>query len=175
LKEEDEMRPRRPSDRRRRGSNLVETAVVLPVSLMLIIGTYVMGLGFFRYHQVATLAREGARYASVHGSQYATVTNNSAMTAANIYTNAILPMAVGLNTSNLIYTIQWGTKASGSWVWTSWDSSKTDPISPIPNSSPANQPIYNSVKVTVSYQWTPEMYITGPITLSSTSEMPMSF
>jgi hypothetical protein len=147
----------------------------MPLVLMLILGTCIIGLGIFRYQQVATLAREGARYASVHGSQYVAVTGNSAMTAANIYTNAILPLAVGLNTSNLTYTIQWGTKASGTWAWTSWDSSNPDPTSANPNSSPANQPIYNSVKVTVSYQWTPEMYITGPITLRSISEMPMSF
>jgi Flp pilus assembly protein TadG len=169
------MRPRRASDRRRRGANLVETAVVMPLLLMLILGTSIVGLGIFQYQQVATLAREGARYASVHGTQYVAVTGNSAMTAANIYTNAILPMAVGLNTSNLSYTIQWGTFASGSWVWTSWDSSSPTPTSYNTQSTPPGEPIYNSVRVTVTYQWTPRMYITGPINLTSKSEMPMSF
>jgi Flp pilus assembly protein TadG len=169
------MRPRRPSDRRRRGSNMVEAAVVMPLILMLILGTCIIGLGIFQYQQVATLAREGARYASVHGSQYVAVTGNSAMTAANIYTNAILPLAVGLNTSNLTYTIQWGTQASGTWAWTSWDSSSQTPTSYNTQSTPQGEPIYNSVRVTVSYQWSPQMYITGPITLRSTSEMPMSF
>jgi Flp pilus assembly protein TadG len=169
------MRPRRASDRRRRGSNLAEAALVMPLVLMLILGTCILGLGIFRYQQVATLAREGARYASVHGSQYVAVTGNATMTAANIYTNAILPLAVGLNTSNLTYTIQWGTYASGTWAWTSWDSSSQLPTSYNTQSTPPGEPIYNSVKVTVSYQWTPEMYITGPITLRSISEMPMSF
>ncbi len=33
----------------------------------------------------------------------------------------------------------------------------------------------NTVSVTVSYQWLPELYLTGPITLSSTSVMPISY
>ena len=148
------MRPRRASNRRR-GSNLAEAALVMPVLLMLILGTCIIGLGIFRYQQVATLAREGARYASVHGSQYVAVTGNATMTAANIYTNAILPMAAGLNTSHLTYQIQWGTKASGTWAWTSWDSSTQLPASYNTQSIPPGEPIYNSVKVTVSYQWTP--------------------
>ena len=169
------MRPRRASDRRRRGSHMVEAAVVMPSLLILIIGMCIIGLGVYRYQQVASLAREGARYASVHGSQYVAVTGNSAMTAANIYTNAILPMAVGLNSSNLTYSIQLGTFASGSWVWTSWDSSSRTPTSFNTRSTPPGEPIYNSVRVRVSYRWMPEMYIAGPINLTSKSEMPMSF
>ena len=34
---------------------------------------------------------------------------------------------------------------------------------------------YNSVSVTVTYQWTPDLYITGPLNLTSTSVMPMSY
>jgi Flp pilus assembly protein TadG len=152
------MRPRRPSDRRRRGSNLVETAVVLPVSLMLIIGTCVIGLGIFRYQQMATLAREGARYASVHGTQYQQDTLNAAATPTDVYNNAILPMAVGLNPTYLTYYVTWDKTNS--------------PTSPVGSNS---QPQQNTVSVTVNYQWTPELYITGPITLTSKSVMPMSY
>jgi Flp pilus assembly protein TadG len=154
---------------------MVETALVLPAVLFFILATCFVGLGIYRYQQVATLAREGARYASVHGSQYAAVPGNSTVSASSIYTNAILPLAVGLNTNNMTYTVQWGTATSGSMVWSSWDSSLKDPTSPNPNSTPANSPSYNAVQVTVTYAWTPEVYVTGPINLTSTSVMPMSY
>jgi Flp pilus assembly protein TadG len=166
------MRAHNLLNRRRRGSNLVETGIVLPAVFLFIIGMCVIGLGIYRYQQVASLAREGARYASVHGSL-----GGPAM-AADIYNNAILPMAVGLNTSSLTYQVQWGTSVGsvgGSLVWTSWDSSSKTPTSYNPTSTPPGAPLDNAVSVTVSYQWTPELYLTGPINLTSTSVMPMSY
>ncbi len=130
-----------------RGAQLLEAAVVIPIVLMLTLGTCVLAMGIHYYQLVATLAREGARYASVHGAQYAAFTGNPAATPASIYTNAILPMAVGLNSSDLTYSVTWPT---------------------------GNSP-YNPVSVTVSYQWTPGLYITGSINLTSTSVMPVSF
>ena len=155
------MRVRRISSRPRRGSSLVEAAIALPVALMFILGTCVIGLGIYRYQQVASLAREGARYASVHGTQYASDTGNSAATGASIRSNAILPMAIGLNPNNLTSSVTWNTTNS--------------PTSVNPNSTPPGWPLQNTVSVTVTYQWTPELYISGPISLSSTSTMPMSY
>ncbi len=157
------MRARRTPAHPRRGSNLVEAAIALPAIMMLIIGTCIVAMGVYRYQLVASLAREGARYASVHGTQYATVTGKAAATSTDVYNNAILPMAVGLDTTNLTYAVSWNTTNS--------------PTSPNPNAGTAGQPanLYNSVTVTVNYQWTPEFYITGPLTLTSTSTMPMSF
>jgi hypothetical protein len=40
---------------------------------------------------------------------------------------------------------------------------------------PAQKTIRNYVTVTVSYQWMPEIFLVGPITLRSTSTMPMSY
>ncbi len=127
---------------------MVETAIVLPVVMMLILGTFSTAMGVYYYQLVATLAREGARYASVHGTQYAADTGNSAATSADIYNNAILPMAVGLNLTPSDVTVAWNT---------------------------TNSPYNNSVSVTVTYQWTPDLYITGPLNLTSTSVMPMSY
>jgi Flp pilus assembly protein TadG len=155
------MRVRRISSRPRRGSNMVEAAIALPVALMFILGTCVIGLGIYRYQQMASLAREGARYASVHGTQYAQVTGNSAATATDIYNNAILPMAIGLNLTPSDVTVTWNTTNS--------------PTSYNPNSTPPGEPLQNTVSVTVTYKWMPEMYLAGPITLTSTSTMPMSF
>ncbi len=155
------MRVRRTPNPPRRGMvEVLETAIVLPVVFILTRGACSTAMGVYYYQLVATLAREGARYASVHGSL--------AATKADIYNNAILPMAVGLNTTNLSYQVQLGTKASGSWVWTDWDSSSKNPTS----ATSAGESQYNSVSVTVGYQWTD---ITGPLSLTSTSVMPMSF
>jgi Flp pilus assembly protein TadG len=155
------MRARTTPNPSRRGGAALETAIALPVALMLIIGLCVIALGVYRYQLVASLAREGARYASVHGTQYAADTGNAAATAADIYNNAILPMAVGLTPSNLTYSVTWNTSNS--------------PTSPNPNSNPVGLPLDNTVSVTVSYQWTPELYLTGPFNLTSTSVMPMSY
>jgi Flp pilus assembly protein TadG len=145
----------------RRGSHIVETAVALPIAMMLTVGTCVGGIGIYRYQQVASLAREGARYASVHGTQYATDTGHTAATSTDIYNNAIVPMAVGLDLNSLNYSVTWNTTNSQ--------------YSYNPNSTPPGQPLYNNVTVIVTYTWTPQLYITGPITLSSTSTMPMSY
>jgi Flp pilus assembly protein TadG len=142
------MRVRRTPNPPRRGVQMVETAIVLPVVMMLTLGTCSTAMGVYYYELVATLAREGARYASVHGTQYAADTGNSAATPADIYNNAILPMAVGLTPSQLAYAVTWNT---------------------------TNSPYNNSVIVTVTYQWTPDLYITGPLNLTSTSVMPMSY
>ena len=56
---------------RRRGATMVECAVVLPITFFLVFAIIVGGLGVFRYQQAATMARDGARYVCVHGSQYA--------------------------------------------------------------------------------------------------------
>jgi len=160
------MRVRRTPNPPRRGVQAVEAAIVLPVVMMLILGTFSTAMGVYYYQLVATLAREGARYASVHGSQYATY--GPPVLPSDIYINAIKPMAVGLNLSNLTYQVQWGTAVSGSWVWTAWVSSSTSLTT-----SPTG--LYNGVQVTVTYKWTPDLYITGPLNLTSTSVMPMSF
>jgi len=142
------MRVRRTPNPPRRGVQAVEAAIVLPVVMMLILGTCSTAMGVYYYQLVATLAREGARWASVHGTQYAADTGNPAATPADIYNNSILPMAVGLNLNNLNYAVAWNTTKS---------------------------PYNNSVSVTVTYQWTPDLYITGPLNLTSTSVMPMSY
>jgi Flp pilus assembly protein TadG len=55
---------------RRRGTTSIEFVMSCPVVFFLIFATIVGGMGVFRYQQVAALAREGARWASVHGSPY---------------------------------------------------------------------------------------------------------
>ena len=68
----------------RRGAAMLEAAVVYPVTMLLLIGTVVLGIAVFRYEQVQSLAREGARYASVHGPTYASQQNSSYATSATV-------------------------------------------------------------------------------------------
>lgn len=130
----------------RRGAHLVECAVVYPVVFTMLFGLLIGGLGVFRYQEVASLAREGARYASVHGSQYQSATGKSAATADDVYNKAVLPKVVILDPGHLHYNITWS-----------------------PDNKQGSQ-----VTVKLSYDWVPEAYL-GGITLSSTSTMPMSY
>jgi Flp pilus assembly protein TadG len=135
-----------------------ESAFVLPTLFVLILGTVVGGFGIFRYQQISMLAREGARYASVHGGQYQQDTGNTAATATDVYNNAISPMATGLDMTQLNYSVSWNSNNMPYNVGNNYE-----------------RPTGNTVTVTVTYNWFPEVYIVGPITLSSTSTMPMSY
>jgi Flp pilus assembly protein TadG len=140
----------------RRGGSLVEFAIVAPVTFLLMLGLLIGGMGVFRYQQVAQLARDASRWASVHGTQYAQVTGNPAATATDVYNNAISPYAAGLNLSNLTYSVTWNASNS-------------------PAHTNANgQKVANTVTVTVNYQWIPEAYLSG-VTLTATSVSVMYF
>ena len=55
--------------RRDRGQGLVEIALVLPVFLLIVLGTIDFGRAIYIYSVMSNGAREGARYAIVHGSK----------------------------------------------------------------------------------------------------------
>lgn len=52
-----------------RGQNLVEFALVVPVFLLFLFGTLEFGWLLYVDHQVTNAAREGARWAAVHGTR----------------------------------------------------------------------------------------------------------
>lgn len=135
------MNVRNRRRRARRGVTLAECGVCYSVAMLLIIGTMCVGMGVYRAELVSALAREGARWASVHGATYQSENNAAAPTSNDVLTNAITPMAVGLDTSQL----------SCSLTMTS-----------------------TTATVTVTYNWIPELYF-SPVTLSSTSVMPVSY
>jgi Flp pilus assembly protein TadG len=154
-----------PRKQRRSGAAVLESALVLPVTFLLTLGLIIGGLGVFRYQEVASLAREGARWASVHGGQCVREANpNSSSptltTANDIYQNAIQPQAVGLDLTQITVTASWD---NASQMPTYLDYTKSPPAWRT-----------NTVTVTVTYKWLPEAYL-GGITLSSTSVMPMSY
>lgn len=140
----------------RRGATVVECAIVYPVTFLLILGLCIGGMGIFRYQQVASLAREAARWASVRGGGYAKDTGKPAATAQDIYDNAIAPNAVSFDMSRLSYSVEWRTDNYPKVVITDNGAA-----------------LANTVTVTVTYQWIPEAFL-GGVQLRSTSVMPMS-
>ena len=149
--------------RDRRAATMAETAIVLSLLMMLMIGLIVMGMGTVRYQQVAGLAREAARYGSVRGASYKSNTGSAMATPATIYTNAILPMSTGLDTTKLSYSVVWDNANQG----------------PVYLSDPTtNKYTVNYITVTVSYQWQSESFpgfSSTTRTLTSTSRIPMSY
>ena len=173
--EESPMRAFRHA-RRRRGVAAVEFAVVAPVVLFFIFAQIIGGLGVFRYQEVAHLAREGARYASTHGGTYQQelvvphLTTVPAVASSSDMRNYLIGRTVLLDADKLQVTAAW-TAPSGITPANTPIYVDTDPTL-VP---PGQKVVQNNVRVTVTYQWLPEMYVVGPITLTSTSEMPMVY
>jgi Flp pilus assembly protein TadG len=149
---------RRRSRFPRRGTTAVEFAITCPIVFFLVFASIAGALGVFRYQQVGALAREGARWASVHGGQYSLDTDKPAATPADVYQQAIEPIMVGLDPSRLSYQVTWDKTNMPMYV---------DPTTSIP--------VGNTVTVTVTYQWFPELILAGPINLSSTSTAQMMY
>jgi hypothetical protein len=53
---------------REHGQTLVETALVLPLFLMVLVGIIALGIGVFYQQQVTNAAREAARFAAIHSA-----------------------------------------------------------------------------------------------------------
>jgi hypothetical protein len=156
------MISRKNPSKRRSAATLAETAIVLNATMFLLIGLIVIGLGVFRYQQVAAVAREAARWASVHGGQYAQDTGQPIATPRSVYNAAILPMSSGLDPNSLTYTVSWDDPSEMPLVYNGSSSAWKS----------------NAVKVTISYQWIPEATFGGLIsgkTFTSTSEMPVTY
>jgi Flp pilus assembly protein TadG len=143
---------------RRHGTTTVEFAIACPIVFLVVLATLIGGQGVFYYQATASLAREGARWASVRGSQYEEETNQPAATAADIYTNAMAPIAVGLDLAKLSYTVTWDQNNSPLTVY-----------------EDAQAPKGNTVTVTVNYSWSPPLFLAGPFTLTSTSTAQMLY
>jgi hypothetical protein len=132
---------RRPDGKRqRRGMSVVECAIVYPFTILLLLSTVILGLGVFRFQQLQFLAREGARYASVHGPNYSTATGNAVASSTTVqsYLNGL---AVGLNgfqcqsftypstlpgTVTITLTYTW--KPEAFYPQVSWTASSTMPV-----------------------------------------------
>jgi Flp pilus assembly protein TadG len=134
----------------RRGAAALEAAAVYPVAMLLLIGTIVVGIAVFRYEQLQSLAREGARYASVHGPTYASEQNSSYASSSTVLTY-IETMTAGLQQNNLSCTVTWA-----------------------PNPPTTTTPA--TVTVQLSYSWVPEGFLPQQaVALTATSTMPVTY
>lgn len=153
---------------KRKGAVTLETALVLPVMLFLLLMLIIGGIGVFRYQQVACLAREGARWGSVRGSAWALDMDAAAATQDDILRKAVLPMAVGMDTSKITMTAELVDGETG--AVTAWDGSRKS-VQTLAKTT--NLGVTNRIRVTVNYQWVPGVLIPGTINMSSVSEVPM--
>ena len=149
--------------------------------MLLVTGLVVLAMGVFRYQEMASLAREATRFAAVHGGQYeqenATAINAGTLPYVDenyIIQNIVKARAVSLDPSKLTVQVQFNM-SSGSYDWDDtadngdrWPSSQK-------SINGTNYSETNTVSATVSYQWFPEWWLVGPITLTSTSVMPMCY
>src|SRR5579872_6328777 len=99
----------RSSNQGRRGAYAVEFAIVSQILFLFIFAHIMGGLAVFDYIQTVNLAREGARWASVHGGQYnmdvnagkspytAPSTPLALTSSTDVYTNAIQPKIISLD------------------------------------------------------------------------------
>ena len=158
----------------RSAATAVEFAVVGVITFFLVFALCVGAMGVFRYQEVAHLAREGSRYASVHGGQYHLDGIDSQTGVPQVVSTAdLVPIiqgrAVVLDPSLLTVSVSWSVPGYSPPNMPFYDD--TDP-----NLIPPGQiALLNYVTVTVTYQWTPVLYLTGPITLTSTSTVQMSY
>jgi Flp pilus assembly protein TadG len=165
------MTHKRPRGRRR-GATLVEFALVLPVLLLLLLGTIIGALGVFRYQQVASMAREAARYAVVHGGQYSQEQTKALTTAQNIFDNVIKGRAVGFDLSDVGVGNDFNNPPTNKFILVvQYDNPNEMPVYPITNNGTGQ---INRVKVLIKYNWQPEAYW-GIIPLQSTSETLMAY
>ncbi len=160
---------RRSPSPRRRGALAVEAAFVYPVMIFLLLMLIVGGMGVFRYQQVAFLAREAARWAAVHGSNWQNETGQSAATQDRIRSDVVVPLAAAMDPAQLTVQVQWVNGATGQAQ--AWDGSAQAPSTV----NAAGDKVTNRVRVTVSYTWVPALAGTGPLSFQSVSEVPMAF
>jgi Flp pilus assembly protein TadG len=159
----------------RRGATAVETAVISSVLFLLLFALLVGGYGVFRYQEVAHLAREGARYAATHGGKYAEAgwpasTGVAAVNSADTLRPYIVNQAVNLDTSALTVAVAYAAPANANPINYPYYLDTSGNQNP-----PGQKTIQNYVSVTISYEWTPELWLTGPIVLKSTATTPISY
>lgn len=163
----------------RPGATLLECAIAFPLTFVVILGLVVGGLGIFRYQEVAHLARLGARYASTHGGKYQEdgipqKTGVPAITSSADLRRVYLQGPTLTEGSLLTLLNPDDLQVEVSWSEAGKVTPQNYPSYADPNDPTAQRIITNTITVRVTYRWTPELFLV-PITLRSTSTMPMSY
>jgi len=95
----------RRNRRVRRGTYIVELAVILPVFLIFLLGTLDLAWIMYIYGTVSEAARGGARYAMVHGSMSSSPVGPTANDAT--VATQVKNYAPALNPADLTITSSW--------------------------------------------------------------------
>lgn len=135
-----------------RGSAIAETAIVLPVALLLLFGLIDFGRAMYTYAYVAQLARQGARWAIVRGSGCTVLTDCNA-TSAQVQTY-VQSLSIGLTNSS-------NTTATTTWSCPSWITTHTTGCNV-------------TVTVTVNFSFILPNLPKATLPLTSSSTMPMA-
>ena len=112
------MRTRLLADRsRRRGATLVETAIVLPLVMLFILGVFEYGRYLMMLHLCTNAAREGCRYAVSH-TQPVTIGAQTQGNATADVTNAVTAYLAGQSlASQSIQVYQSDSLGNNLGVW----------------------------------------------------------
>ena len=86
--------------REKKGQSLVETAIILPIILILIMGIIDFGLLFNNYILISNAAREGARNAALGGEDALVVQTVQNMTTALDITKMTITISPGYSSRN---------------------------------------------------------------------------
>src|SRR5579884_2948994 len=93
---------------RERGSTIIESSLVLVVFIMLFLGLSDIARLIYAYNEMPYLAREGARYAAVHG-----LASSSPMNCGQVISH-LQGIATGVDTSLLTISVNGQTSSSSS-------------------------------------------------------------
>ena len=103
-----------PVPNSRRGATMIETSIILNVFLMLILGTFDLGIATYRFNTISQAARQGARAAIVHGAlagesmqTWGPSTYTGTAGDGSTYAKAVSPMLVGFTLANVTIKLEW--------------------------------------------------------------------
>ena len=98
-----------------RGAAAVEFAIIAPVLMLMSVCAIDLGVGFYRYMQVASAAGAGARYAAVNGFSSSTITTAITNATANsgITASPAPSQFCGCPTTSGISTVSCGSTCTG--------------------------------------------------------------
>lgn len=93
---------------------MVETAIISSVFLLLILGTFDLGLATYRFNTLSQAARQGARKAIVRGklappamTAWGPATYNGTAGDGSVYAQAVSPMLVGFVLNDVTIKVEW--------------------------------------------------------------------
>jgi TadE-like protein len=161
---------------RRRGQALVEFALVVPVLFLLFLGIVETGRLVFYLHTLNNAAREGARYAIVHGENAlggcpsGPLAPTSSLTACDPSGDRVRGVIIGAATSLDTSGLNFGYPGDGGFpLYWYPDANCTSPTDPGCPGSSKNNARGNSVTVRLQYSYSPIMLLDafGSITINA--------